>query len=233
MKKFAAIIVLCFLNFLVIFGAGLFSGCSSVSKTKNKEVTRSDMKKESDSAGAVALKKNVEKSSDSLGTTSKNSLDKSKEKSISNEAAVIQSYEAKVQDGKEVSVEEYDKDGNLIKKTVFKGDGEVKTSTGSTIKNETKTKETEQKNTESTSSEVNKNESIKVDSVASGNVKKKESGSDFKRSTDLVVERKGFSFLDYAFWIILVIVVVILFYLNKRFKWVAGIVKFLKNRNEA
>ena len=144
------------------------------------------------------------KESDSAGTSTVKVEEKKTGENKKTEVDECQSYEAEVADGKKVSVKEYDGAGNLKKETVFEGDGKVKASSGK--------KETV---------ETTKVDESKVsNSKATTSVKKKEAEKAAGKKLDLNLEKKGFSFGDYIFWFLLIIAIIILVYLNNRFKWI-------------
>lgn len=166
-----------------------FVGCSSMKKNKQKELIETEVKKESDSTGTLVAKVEETKAAE---TTKKETEEK-------------KNYDVKVTNGNEVSIKEFDQNGNLKGETVIKGDGEVKTSSEKKQSEETtKTDESKVSNTKATST-VNKKGSVKSKAKKLG----------------LEVERTGFSFGDYIFWFLLIIAIIILIYLNYRFKWVS------------
>lgn len=149
-------------------------------------------------------KNELKKESDSAGTSAVKVEEKKAEENKKTEVDECQSYEAEVADGKKVSVKEYDGSGNLKKETVFEGDGKVKASSGKKETVETK----------------KVNQSKISDSKATSKVKKKEDEKAAGKKLDLNLEKKGYSFGDYIFWFILIIGIIILIYLNNRFKWI-------------
>jgi Flp pilus assembly protein TadB len=186
LKKVFAILLLVLFYFLIALA---FFGCSSSKKLKDKEVTKSE----------------VVKSSDSLGTTITKIKESEKEKTSKIEKQENTGFKIKVEDGKEVSVKQFDSNGKLIGETVVKGSGDVET------KNEKK--------------ETNESKSIDKtkdsDSKATSKVSKKEDAKTDSKKLELNVEKKGFSFGDYIFWFVLIITIIVLIYLNNRFKWIS------------
>lgn len=185
LKRVFAILVLLLLFFLFFLP---FVGCSSTKKNKQKESFNLEKKTESDSSGTKAVITDEKKSEEAA-------------KKVSEEKKV---FDVKVKDGKEVSIKEFDQNGNLKGETVIKGDGEVKTSS-------------EKKDTEETSK---KDTSKTTESNENSNVNKKEDLDSSGTKLDLQLEKKGFSFGDYIFWFVLIIAIIILAYLNNRFKWI-------------
>jgi uncharacterized membrane protein len=186
LKKVFVILLLALFYFLM--GLCLFA-CSSTKKLKTKEVTKTEIKKESDSVGTVITK--IKESE--------------KEKTSKIEKQENTGFKIKVEDGKEVSVKQFDSNGKLIGETIVKGSGEVET------KNEKK--------------ETNESKSIDKtkdsDSKATSKVIKKENAKTDSKKLELNVEKKGFSFGDYIFWFVLIIIIIVLIYLNNRFKWIS------------
>lgn len=185
LKRVFAILVLLLLFFLFFLP---FVGCSSTKKNKQKESFNLEKKTESDSSGTKAVITDEKKSEEAA-------------KKVSEEKKV---FDVKVKDGKEVSIKEFDQNGNLKGETVIKGDGEVKTSS-------------EKKDTEETSK---KDTSKTTESNENSNVNKKEDLDSSGTKLDLQLEKKGFSFGDYIFCFVLIIAIIILAYLNNRFKWI-------------
>ena len=185
LKKVFAILLLVLFYFLIALA---FVGCSSSKKLKTKE----------------EIKTEIKKVSDSVGTTETKVKEQAKEESNKTEKQESTGFKIKVEDGKEVSVKQYDANGKLLGKTVVKGSGEVET-----------------KNEKSESKESKSLDSFKEsETKAASKVSKKEDSKTDGKKLDLNVEKKGFSFGDYIFWFVLIIVIIVLIYLNNRFKWI-------------
>lgn len=150
-----------------------------------------------------SYKTEVKKESDSSGTVIAKVDEKQKEETAKKVSEEKKGFDVKVKDGKEVSIKEYDQNGKLKGETVIKGDGEVKTSS--------EKKDTE----ETTKSEASKTTDSKADSY----VDKKRTENTAGKKLALDLEKKGFSITDYIFWLVLVIILIGLIYLNYRFKW--------------
>jgi len=104
------------------------------------------------------------------------------------------------QEGDSLSVEQYGPDGNLIGKTVFKGKGK------GTLSN-TKTEETAKH-------DVQASGTSERSGTASGSIK-----INSEASHETLDKKVSTSLLSYLWWLLLLIPVALLWYLNKRYRW--------------
>jgi uncharacterized membrane protein len=174
--------------FLMIFFSGMFVGCGSSKKHKEKESYENTVKKEIDSSSSSSVKTD----------------DKVKEENKVSEELSEEVLDVEVKDGEELEISNYDSQGNKTGSTKYSGSGKAKKS----------------KSNKKTESNFKKEAESKTESKG----KKDFSGrSHAEQSGDKLIvdkQQKGSSFCTYLFWIILLIVVAIaLWYLNKRFKW--------------
>lgn len=140
--------------------------------------------------------------------------DKSKEQTKVSEEATDECLEVKVKDGEELEITNFDANGNKTGSTKFSGSGVAKKSKGSK-KTETNTiKET----------------NIKTDVSAQLDVSTRTDASKASKKATVKVDKKGFSFCAYLFCIVLVIIVLTLWYLNKRFKWVFKLINLFNKK---
>ena len=163
--------------------------------------------------GCGSSKKHKEKESyentvkteiDSSSSSSVKTDDKVKEENKVSEELSEEVLDVEVKDGEELEITNYDSKGNKTGSTKYSGSGKAKKS----------------KSNKKTESNFKKEAESKTESKG----KKDFSGrSHAEKSGDKLIvdkQQKGFSFCTYLFWIILLIVVIALWYLNKRFKWV-------------
>ena len=164
--------------------------------------------------GCGSSKKHKEKESyentvkteiDSSSSSSVKTDDKVKEENKVSEELSEEVLDVELKDGEELEITNYDSQGNKTGSTKYSGSGKAKKS----------------KSNKKTESNFKKEAESKTESKG----KKDFSGrSHAEKSGDKLIvdnQQKGFSFCTYLFWIILLIIVAIaLWYLNKRFKWV-------------
>lgn len=174
--------------FLMIFFSGMFVGCGSSKKHKEKESYENTVKTEIDSSSSSFVKTD----------------DKVKEENKVSEELSEEVLDVEVKDGEELEITNYDSQGNKTGSTKYSGSGKAKKS----------------KSNKKTESNFKKEAASKTESKG----KKDYSGrSHAEQSGDKLIvdkQQKGFSFCTYLFWIIILIVAIALWYLNKRFKWV-------------
>ena len=174
--------------FLMVFFSGMFVGCGSSKKHKEKESYENTVKTEIDSSSSSSLKTD----------------DKVSEENKVSEELSEEVLDVELKDGEELEITNYDSKGNKTGSTKYSGSGKAKKS----------------KSNKKTESNFKKEAESKTESKG----KKDFSGrSHAEKSGDkLIVDKQqnGFSFCTYLFWIILLIVAIALWYLNKRFKWV-------------
>ena len=150
---------------------------------------------------------------DSSSTVSVKSEEKVTEENKTVESVKEKTLEIEVKNGEELEVTNYDAKGNKTGSTTYKGSGKAK----ETISD----KKTESKQT--------KESQLKTDSKSKTDLSKRAYAKAKGKKLVSEKENKGFSFFDYLFWIILLIVLSILYYLNKRFKWIGSIINWLNN----
>ena len=174
--------------FLMVFFSGMFVGCGSSKKHKEKESYENTVKTEIDSSSSISIKTD----------------DKVKEENKVSEELSEEVLDVELKDGEELEITNYDSQGNKTGSTKYSGSGKAKKS-----KSNKKTESNFKKEAESKTESKGKKD-------FSGRTHAKKSGD------KLIVDKqqKGFSFCTYLFWIILLIVTIALWYLNKRFKWV-------------
>lgn len=115
----------------------------------------------------------------------------------------IDELEVDVKNGDSLEITSYDKNGNVKESWKFKGSGSAKK------------KSTSKKETHNSKKEIkSKTELTKKKNFQGRTYAKKASLKKAKEK-----ENKGSVFCTYLFWIILIIIIVILWRLNKRFKW--------------
>ena len=174
--------------FLIVFFSGMFVGCGSSKKHKEKESYENTVKTEIDSSSSSSVKTD----------------DKVKEENKVSEELSEEVLDVELKDGEELEITNYDSQGNKTGSTKYSGSGKA-------IKS---------KSNKKTESNFKKEAESKTESKG----KKDFSGrSHAEKSGDKLIvdkQQKGFSFCSYLFWIILLIVAIALWYLNKRFKWV-------------
>lgn len=141
---------------------------------------------------------------DSSSSSSVKTDDKVKEENKVSEELSEEILDVELKDGEELEITNYDSQGNKTGSTKYSGSGKAKKS----------------KSNKKTESNFKKEAESKTESKG----KKDFSGRSYaeKSGDKLIVDKqqKGFSFCTYLFWIILLIVAIALWYLNKRFKWV-------------
>ena len=173
--------------FLIVFFSGMFVGCGSSKKHKEKESYENTVKTEIDSSSSISIKTD----------------DKVKEENKVSEELSEEVLDVEVKDGEELEITNYDSKGNKTGSTKYSGSGKAKKS----------------KSNKKTESNFKKEAESKTESKG----KKDFSGrSHAEKSGDKLIvdkQQKGFFFCTYLFWIILLIVAIALWYLNKRFKW--------------
>ena len=129
--------------------------------------------------------------------------DKSKQESKVSEETNEECIEVELKDGEELEITNFDSQGNKTGSQKFSGSGKAKKS-----KSNKKTEANFKKEAESKAE-------FKGEKDFSGRSYAEKSGD----KLILDKQQKGFSFCTYLFWIILLLLIVILWYLNKRFKW--------------
>ena len=129
--------------------------------------------------------------------------DKSKQESKVSEETNEECIEVELKDGEELEITNFDSQGNKTGSQKFSGSGKAKKS-----KSNKKTESNFKKESESKAE-------FKGEKDFSGRSYAEKSGD----KLILDKQQKGFSFCTYLFWIILLLLIVILWYLNKRFKW--------------
>lgn len=174
--------------FLMVFFSGMFVGCGSSKKHKEKESFENKQTTEVTTSESISTK----------------SDDKLKQESKVSEETNEECIEVELKDGEELEITNFDSQGNKTGSTKYSGSGKAKKS-----KSNKKTESNFKKEAESKTESKGKKD-------FSGRSHAEQSGD--KLTVDK--QQKGFSFCTYLFWIILLIVAIALWYLNKRFKWV-------------
>lgn len=165
-----------------------------------------------------------QKQSESLKTEKSTSIDSSSQAAVKKEEdkkvaeekkeeSIYEGTEINLKPGDSLEVTNYDKDGKKTGSKKYKGSGSVKDYKESKKKQESKV------------SEVRK----KSDSIGSLDVSKDTKDKSSGNSSFIDKNKKGFSFGDYIFWFLLIIAIIVLVYLNNRFKWIT---LFNKKSNE-
>lgn len=173
--------------FLMVFFSGMFVGCGSSKKHKEKESFENKQKTEITTSESISSKTD----------------DKSKQESKVSEETNEECIEVELKDGEELEITNFDSQGNKTGSQKFSGSGKAKKS-----KSNKKTEANFKKEAESKAE-------FKGEKDFSGRSYAEKSGD----KLILDKQQKGFSFCTYLFWIILLLLIVILWYLNKRFKW--------------
>lgn len=173
--------------FLMVFFSGMFVGCGSSKKHKEKESFDNKQKTEITTSESISSKTD----------------DKLKQESKVSEETNEECIEIELKDGEELEITNFDSQGNKTGSQKFSGSGKAKKS----------------KSNKKTESNFKKESESKAEFKG----KKDFSGRSYaEQSGDKLIldkQQKGFSFCTYLFWIILLLLIVILWYLNKRFKW--------------
>lgn len=173
--------------FLMVFFSGMFVGCGSSKKHKEKESFDNKQKTEITTSESISSKTN----------------DKLKQESKVSEETNEECIEVELKDGEELEITNFDSQGNKTGSQKFSGSGKAKKS----------------KSNKKTESNFKKEAESKTESKG----KKDFSGRSYaEQSGDKLIldkQKKGSSFCTYLFWIILLLLIVILWCLNKRFKW--------------
>ena len=172
--------------FLMVFFSGMFVGCGSSKKHKEKESFENKQKTEITTSESISSKTD----------------DKSKQESKVSEETNEECIEVELKDGEELEITNFDSQGNKTGSQKFSGSGKAKKS-----KSNKKTEANFKKEAESKAE-------FKGEKDFSGRSYAEKSGD----KLILDKQQKGFSFCTYLFWIILLLLIVILCYLNKRFK---------------
>ena len=171
-------------------------------------------------ASCSSLKKSKQKSKtevkseikiDSSATENKVEETKIIEETKATEKVVEETNEIEVSDGQELEVTNYDANGKKTGSTKYKGSGKSK-------------KTTSTKNTDATSK---KESQSKTDSKLEIDLSKHNSAKSKVSEANLNKEKKGSIFSSCLFWLFLIVISVLL-YLNKRFKWLLSIINYLK-----
>lgn len=171
-------------------------GCSCSSRKKALEITKTEAKKESVIDSATTSKLKTETKTEAKTTA------KEVEKSQETE------YEGKA--GDSLRVTEKDSTGKVVKETLYKGSGKIKIkSSEKTIDKSIAEKFKEQKQSDQKTS-----------------VKKQETSVNKSATKNLNVETTGFAWWNWIWIIILIAIGFCLWYLNKRFGWVARVTTF-------
>lgn len=173
--------------FLMVFFSGMFVGCGSSKKHKEKESFDNKQKTEITTSESISTKTD----------------DKLKQESKVSEETNEECIEVELKDGEELEITNFDSQGNKTGSQKFSGSGKAKKS-----KSNKKTESNFKKEAESKAE-------FKGEKDFSGRSYAEQSGD----KLILDKQQKGFSFCTYLFWIILLIVAIALWYLNKRFKW--------------
>ena len=172
--------------FLMVFFSGMFVGCGSSKKHKEKESFDNKQKTEITTSESISTKTD----------------DKLKQESKVSEETNEECIEVELKDGEELEITNFDSQGNKTGSQKFSGSGKAKKS-----KSNKKTESNFKKEAESKAE-------FKGEKDFSGRSYAEQSGD----KLILDKQQKGFSFCTYLFWIILLIVAIALWYLNKRFK---------------
>lgn len=232
MKRFSIKLLFALAILMLVFSSCFLASCSSVKKNKNKSESSSELAVQNDSSGTVAVVTDMQQSKDSVAASKKeNTADAQKTESSLEQISSLD-FEAKVENGEQVSIEEYDGNGNLIKKVVVTGSGEVKSSS-STNSKESKTEE--KKSTiakEQTDVALKEALSKRKDSTAAASENLNIEAEASVENLNVDIERKGISFWTLFPYLFLLIIGFVLFVLNKRFNWIGRFLIFIKRRNE-
>lgn len=182
-KSLAALLFI----FLMVFFSGMFVGCGSSKKHKEKESFDNKQKTEITTSESISSKTD----------------DKLKQETKVSEETNEECIEVELKDGEELEITNFDSQGNKTGSQKFSGSGKAKKS-----KSNKKTESNFKKEAESKAE-------FKDEKDFSGRSYAEQSGD----KLILDKQKKGSSFCTYLFWIILLLLIVILWYLNKRFKW--------------
>lgn len=158
-------------------------------------------------------KKHKEK--ESYENTQKSKIDSSAKSAIKTEEKVNEEnkvseesseevFDVEVKDGEELEITNYDSKGNKTGSTKYSGSGKAKKS----------------KANKKIDSNFKKETNSKTDASSQSDLSKRTDASQKGKKVTVDTENKGLFFCSYLFWIILLIVAIALWYLNKRFKWV-------------
>lgn len=172
--------------FLMIFFSGMFVGCGSSKKHKEKESYES----------SVSVKKDTSVKSN-LSTE-----EKVKEESKISEETSEECLEVEVKDGEELEITNFDANGNKTGSQKFSGSGKAKKS----------------KSNKKSESNIEKESHSKTDASSQLDSSTRTNASTASKKAIVDKDKKGFSFCTWLFWIILLLIAVLLWYLNKRFK---------------
>lgn len=173
------------------------------------------------SCGSTQKHKEKESSEKSSATTTAISeslsikvLDQTKQETKVLEEAAEESLEIEVKDGQELEITNFDAHGNKTGSTKYSGSGVAKKTTG----------------TKKTQTSAIKETNTKTDSSAQLASSTRTYASEASKKAIVKVDKKGFSFCVYLFWIGLVIIALVLWYLNKRFSWVFKLTNLFKKQ---
>ena len=173
--------------------------------------------------GCGSSKKHKEKESyentvkteiDSSSSSSVKTDDKVKEENKVSEELSEEVLDVELKDGEELEITNYDSKGNKTGSTKYSGSGVAKKTTG----------------TKKTQTSAIKETNTKTDSSAQLASSTRTYASEASKKAIVKVDKKGFSFCVYLFWIGLVIIALVLWYLNKRFSWVFKLTNLFKKQ---
>ena len=170
----------------MVFFSGMFVGCGSSKKHKEKESYES----------SISIKK------DTSAKTSLSTEEKVKEEFKVSEETSEECLEVDLKDGEELEITNFDANGNKIGSQKFSGSGKAKKSK-SNKKTETKTE---------------KESHSKTDASSQLDLSSRTNASTASKKVIVDKDKKGISFCAWLFWIILLLIAILLWYLNKRFK---------------
>ena len=178
---------------LIVIGFIVFiCTLSSCGSTRKKDITKKAQQTETSST------------IDSAGTSATKSVSVSKIDSTAQEETVEEIYEYDGDQGDTLSIEKYGPDGNLMSKTKISGKGRARHAT---------TKKSASAN-HSTANEIG------AESKADVRVRKYAQSKTENSSYDKHVKSSGLTFMSW-FWIIIVILIaLVLWWINRRFKWI-------------
>jgi Flp pilus assembly protein TadB len=157
-------------------------------------------------------KKNIEKESNESAITIKKDTsvktnvateEKVNEASKVSEEVSEETLEVEVKAGEELEITNFDANGNKTGSTKYTGSGKAKKS----------------KSNKKTESNIEKESLSKTEASSQLESSSRTHATKALKKVKVEKDKKGFSFCTYLFWIILLIIVVVLWYLNKRFKW--------------
>lgn len=166
----------------------MFIITSCSSTKKQKDIDKTKTEKSTKVDSSASSIKKIEENKTSEVNSEVNSVEETNKIDLKN--------------GESITITEFDAKGNIKSKKKYEGSGSI---------------ENKKSAKKETSKQISNTKTKAVD----------KSKLDYSKRTDastkaikkaVTIKKKGLSFFDYLFWIILVIIAIIIYYLNKRFK---------------